>query len=146
MKRYRKQKVVVAQCSIRYDSNKNRNKLLAGADWEGRRCWGAFSEGCAPISSTIVTKTKTNCLQELIQNAEDAGARSVKIVTDTRCFHRELDDKTLKRHPHLRFLQVRLYTESASFCPHDRPTMGHCGRRILRFPLLRMHRYRKFSL
>ena len=66
----------------------------------------------AVISTLLIIKM--NCLQELIQNAEDAGARTVKVATDTRCFHRQVDSETLRKHPHLRYLQVRPYTESAS--------------------------------
>ncbi|KAK7087749.1 sacsin-like [Littorina saxatilis] len=44
-------------------------------------------------------------LKELIQNAEDAGATEVKVLTDTRTFHQDLDKKTLKNHPHLKFLK-----------------------------------------
>ncbi|KAK7495953.1 hypothetical protein BaRGS_00012654, partial [Batillaria attramentaria] len=44
-------------------------------------------------------------LKEMIQNAEDAGAQKVKILTDRRHFNRDVDNKTRRKHPHLAFLQ-----------------------------------------
>ncbi|PVD20278.1 hypothetical protein C0Q70_20775 [Pomacea canaliculata] len=44
-------------------------------------------------------------LKEMIQNAEDAGASSVKILADHRVFHRDVDAKIIKKHPHLKFFQ-----------------------------------------
>ena len=44
--------------------------------------------------------------QELIQNAEDAGASVVQVVSDQRVFHQQLDPATARSHPHLAFLRV----------------------------------------
>ncbi|XP_025088800.1 sacsin-like [Pomacea canaliculata] len=44
-------------------------------------------------------------LKEMIQNAEDAGASRVKILADSREFHRQEDARIIKKHPHLKFFQ-----------------------------------------
>ncbi|PVD20277.1 hypothetical protein C0Q70_20774 [Pomacea canaliculata] len=44
-------------------------------------------------------------LKEMIKNAEDAGASSVKILADHRVFHRDVDPKIEKMHPHLKFFR-----------------------------------------
>lgn len=45
----------------------------------------------------------------MIQNAEDAGAKRVKLFADSRKFHGNLDKVTLNRHPHLMYFKVTLF-------------------------------------
>nr|KAG5705529.1 hypothetical protein BaRGS_009182 [Batillaria attramentaria] len=42
---------------------------------------------------------------EMIQNAEDAGASTVKILADARHFHQQFDQQTLRQYPHLKYLK-----------------------------------------
>ncbi|XP_076453314.1 sacsin-like [Babylonia areolata] len=44
-------------------------------------------------------------LKELVQNAEDAGASVVQVLTDKRHFNQVVDGRTLKNHPHLKFFK-----------------------------------------
>lgn len=50
--------------------------------------------------------TFISATQEMIQNAEDAGASTIKIFSDRREFNGQPDKVTLKHHPHLKYFKV----------------------------------------